>query len=440
MNNNDNALNELREVFFNPSMQEHKEQHEHEQQISSTQGIRKVYSHFSFDDCMKNIEPTKWLIKGYIPEKSLCMMFAPSASGKSFVAIDMICSIACDEINDWHGKKLHHGPVIYFAGEGTTGIKKRIKGWALKRNVKSARIHIVDEAFYLDDSSNENYNIENTIANIKAMCDKPALIVFDTLNRYMGGDENKATDTSRMLLCFSRIIKECGCSILVIHHTGNSEDARKRVRGSSAWKGAVDVELRVTKSEKIITLEQTKNKDTEIQANMNFNLEQVFIPECYDDDGRQETTCTIELNNSIATESETEFRYTKYEQTAIRTFKEAIRKFGVRISDQQTGHEFAAVELTHWRKVAYELSYQDKDATKRREFNDGRKGLCEKSTLIKNTREGFEYYCLDLSDDTHSDSLTRLGVKSALGEREKEQLQAMHPNDSQVEISTRPVV
>ena len=388
-----------------------------------SQNICKVYSHFSFDDCMKSVEPTKWLIKGYIPEKSLGMMFGPSENGKSFVVIDMIASIACDDIHDWHGKFLKHGSVIYFAGEGAEGVRKRIKGFALKRGIHSANIEVFDEAFFLDDEKAE-YDIENTIANIKAVSDDIKLVVFDTLNRFMSGDENKATDTGKMLRCFSRIIKECGCSVLILHHSGNSEDAKNRGRGSSAWRGAMDFEMKVTKSEKIITLEQTKSKDWQKQPNMTFKLEQIMLPECYDEEGEQESTCTIELYESqvTATTSEPAIKLSKNEQSAMKTFIEAIKRDGIRIKDEQTQHEFAAVELEHWRNVFYEFSTSDNRDSKKSEFSRVRNKLCkEKEILTKKEIKCIDFYCLDLNDDVHSDLTTRLFVNIALCEHEKAQ-------------------
>lgn len=399
------------------------------------------YSHFSLKDCCTQPKPIKWLIKDYIPEQATCMIFGPSGSGKSFIGIDIACHIACEQLHEWHGKKLKHGSVIYFAGEGSIGVRQRIALWVHKHGVSydDIPLEVIDESFNLDDTKNSQYSIENTIANIKALHDKPALVIFDTLNRYMGGDENKAVDVNKMLLRASEISKACKCAVCFVHHTGNSEEAKNRVRGSSAWKGAMDVELKVTKSEKIITLEQTKEKDAETQPNMMFTLESDIIPNWYDEDNEPVRTCTIKLYESQVMKalSEPAIKFSQYERTAIKTFIEAIKRDGIRIRDDETQHEFAAVELGHWRKVSYELSLKDKDNTKLKEFNTGREKLCddEKKILIKKVREGVEYYCFDLTDTPNADLTMKATISLALNEREKAQAAAIQQQQANAQIS-----
>ena len=48
-----------------------------------------------------------------------------------------------------------------------------------------------------------------------------------------------------MLNACNGLMKEFDCSVLLVHHTGVSEEAQHRARGSSAWRGALDVEISV---------------------------------------------------------------------------------------------------------------------------------------------------------------------------------------------------
>lgn len=385
----------------------------------------KKYSSFSFADCCRTPTPIKWTIKGYIPEQSLCMTFGASGSGKSFIVYDMAGAIASPEIETWQGRKLKHGHVIIFAGEGAAGVRQRFAGWAAKRNInpENVKLTVIDEAFHLD-SEIEDYSIENTIANIREYSNEPALIVFDTLNRYMSGDENKAVDTGRMLEAYNKIIKELKCSIMIIHHTGNSEDAKNRARGSSAWKGALDIELQVTKDDKRITLKQTKNKDAELEKPIVFNLEKMIIPEWFDEDGEAVTTCTIEINEILtqitAMQKKEDKKPPQSELTAKETYSKAAQKTGsiMKDIDNETGQEieFVALEVEDWRKTFYENSSADKDATKRQQFDRARKLLLEvKHALFKRTIQGHDYYCLIPTGDTYEAT-----IKSSIQKREQE--------------------
>ena len=393
-------------------------------QRNQKQNMSKVYSHITLDDCM-TAKPIQWLIQDYLRKKGTAMLFGASGSAKSFIAVDMAMHVAFKKFDSWNGKPIKHGTVIYFAGEGSEGLKLRVKGWMTEHGVtpNEGAFVIIDEPFSLDDDKNPEYSIENTIANIKAIDKKPSLFIFDTLNRYMSGNENQSNEVRLFLQRIDRIVAEFDCSGMIIHHTGVSEEAKNRARGSSAFKGAVDIELKVSKSEKIITLEQPKNKDAEEQPKMTFKLKKIFIPDCFDEYGRQASTCIVEPYESqvIKAISEPAIKLNKSEKTAMRTFKEAIKRDGIRIKDDKTQHELAAVELERWRIVAKELSYQDNDSSKRGEFRDGRTGLCDKSILIKKTIEGAEYYCLDLSNEGHADDAAKVAVAIALSEREKAQ-------------------
>ena len=418
-------------------------------QRNQSQNLRKVYSHILLDDCI-TAKPIQWLIQGYLRKKGTAMLFGASGSAKSFIATDMSMHVAFKKFSSWNGKPIKHGAVIYFAGEDTEGLKMRIRGWMTEHGVtpNEGEFVIIDEPFSLDDE-NPEYDIENTIANIKAICPNPVLVVFDTLNRYMRGNENQSNEVRVFLQCVDRIVAEFDCSGMIVHHTGVNPDAKDRARGSSAFKGAVDIELKVSKSEKIITLEQPKNKDAEEEPKTTFTLKQIFIPNCYDEYGNQATTCIIEPYESqvIKALSEPAIKLNQYAKTAIKTFTEAIKRFGCRIRDEQTQHEFAAIELERWRKVSYELSTKDKDTTKLKEVNQGREKLCndEIKILVKRIREGYEYYCFDLTNTPNADLTTKATITLALTEREK--AQAAHADaqpkqnvpDAQLSLPIQPL-
>ena len=381
----------------------------------------KPYRGFSFAECCKNPTPTKWRIKKLIPEKGVGMFFGASGSYKSFLSTDIGASIACPEIEAWNGHKIKHGHVIYFAGEGAEGLKKRCAGWAVERgiNPENVQFDIIEESFSFDVDTQE-YNTEKTISEIKKRTAQPALIILDTLNRYMGGDENKAVDVSKMLQATDRLIKEFNCAILIIHHTGVSENAQDRARGSSALKAALDFEMQIVKTgEKRAMLKQTKNKDDATQKPMCFDLKTVIIPECYDEDGEPVDTLVPELNETLtqieATQKTKEKKLPPIEKFALETYSEAAQKHGGIIKENETGEECVALEIEDWRKIIYARSSSEKDSTRRGQFNKARNKLTEeKRLLFAKQVNGKLYFCLYPTGDSYENL-----IKTAIIERQK---------------------
>ena len=289
----------------------------------------KKYSSFTPIEC-ENYTPPEWIIGGYITENTLNMIFGAPKSGKSYVALDMAFTVATPVIDNWHGQNVKHGSVIYFAGEGTDGIKKRLKAWRDKYGIDSNEMNltVIDEAFKVDGVDSE-HSLDATIWNIKQINEKPALIIFDTLNRYMAGDENSTKDSTSVTDAFTRIQKETGAATLVLHHTGHAE--KGRARGSSVFGGNFDCMMKIEGSEGRITLKHEYSKDEAKQKPIVFNLEEREIPEWIREDGKPVTACTIELNDSAttftATQLEKPMKIPQSEITAKDTYAEAAEKY-----------------------------------------------------------------------------------------------------------------
>ena len=396
------------------------------------QTLRKKYSSCSFAEICNKPEPVRYLIEGYVQEKALLLDFGESGCGKSFTVLDQACSIACEEIHDWHGINLKHAPVIYFAGEGNVGLRKRCAAWAYNHNVKpeNVQLTIIDEVFHLDEDKDPEHCIDNTIANIRDVYPNTGLIVIDTLHRYMTGDENKSFDIGKFYGACDKIIRELGCSVIVIHHTGNENNHRGR--GSSSIKADVDIEAEYSKSGDTITVNQTKHKDGIKKTGLKFKLRQVILPPSWNDEyGNPSTSCVIELspdsthNQPYNPKAETEKpkKTSASQQRARKTFRRAIQSSGVRIHDEKTGHDLAGVSTEDWRIEAYHLDSADKQNTKCKHFNEDKKYLYEQEEiLIKKEIEGREYWCLDLQAE--GEDTFKIGVISALNEREKQKTEA----------------
>ena len=308
----------------------------------------------------KKPQPIRWLIKHWLQENSQMMVFGASGSGKTFIVLDMALSIACRQIEAWQGFKVKHGSVVYLAGEGYAGLRARIAGWIAHKSVEDVDMYVSEEPVDL----NAPGGISRTIQEIHSYDIEPCLIVVDTLNRFMTGDENKAQDTKTMLDACAVLQREFRCSVLFVHHTGVAENAQGRARGSSAWKGAMDIEMCVSKidGEPQLVLQQTKNKDSELQPDLLLEQRPVDVPGWLDDDGEQVRTVIIELSREV--KAEMEKKLSKSQEFALQTFNEAARTVGELDAD---GH-FAGLTREAWREVFFRMSNLDTTGAKRTAF------------------------------------------------------------------------
>jgi hypothetical protein len=120
--------------------------------------------------------------------------------------------------------------------------------------------------------------------------------VVDTLHRFLQGDENSAQDAKTMLDACSAMMAEFQCSALLVHHTGVSDEAQHRARGSSAWRGALDIEISVVPPKgdaEEIQIDQRKAKDSEQAEPLWCRLESVSIPGWLDEDGEPVTSAVM---------------------------------------------------------------------------------------------------------------------------------------------------
>lgn len=235
------------------------------------------------DDFCSQPVAIRWLVKGVLQRDALIMMHGPSGGGKSFVAIDLACTVAAN-FPDWNGHKVHAGSVVYLAGEGHAGMRARLAAW--KRHNQAGPLNMWLSRTGTDLNTAEGYTKVRDA--ITALPEPPAMIIVDTLHRFLSGDENSAQDAKTMIDACNGLMQEFGSTVLLVHHTGVSEDAQHRARGSSAWKGALDLEFSVVPGSESEPLQfiQRKAKDSELCQPMAFEI-QTHELEWIDEDGER---------------------------------------------------------------------------------------------------------------------------------------------------------
>lgn len=227
--------------------------------------------------------PLRWLVKRWIPRESLVMVHGPSGVGKSFVVLDMCLAIASG-LSEWHGRVIRSDNVVYLAGEGHHGLKGRVAAWKQHHQVKHSPMWLSRTGCDLDTPAGLA-RVRDALINLPK---PPALVVVDTLHRFLSGDENSSQDTKKMMDACGQLMSEFKCCVLLVHHTGVAEGAQQRARGSSAWKGALDVEISISKKRgEPIKINQIKQKDVPELGHVWSELKPVEINGWIDEDGEQ---------------------------------------------------------------------------------------------------------------------------------------------------------
>jgi len=237
----------------------------------------------------------QWLIEDILESGTLGMLYGAPASGKSFLALDMGACVATGL--DWHGNEVQQGGVLYFVGEGLQGIIRRKEAWSIS--------HRTDLNYSMSFSTQfvDLHNLENSlpefIEEIRKVSEQTEvkLLILDTLSRYYSGDENAAGDMNHFISVLDNLRKEFGFAVLLVHHTG--KDASRGARGSSVLRAALDTEIQVQKSNDVILITNTKQKDFELFPPRAFRLSQVELldevgKELVDNHGYPITSCILE--------------------------------------------------------------------------------------------------------------------------------------------------
>jgi len=310
-----------------------------------------------------------YLIKGWLDRGAFSVVFGESNVGKSFFALDLALHIASR--SKWYGHRVSGSsddvpnplPVIYIAGEGGRGIGNRIE--AMRRE-RPKLIASSDTEFLLLPTSLDLCGPTDADALIQVctnLANKPALIVIDTLARSMGnGDENTAKDMGRFIANCDRLRERLGCHVMVIHHCG--KDASKGARGSSSLIAAVDTELRLTRVDGVVNVEQSKQRDMVANRTFSYRLRDVQLG--VDTDGDPVTSAVIEQADPVVKQT----KLSGASLIAMQALDDALAHHGERKSSDVFPASRKVVSVERWREYCdrHSLSNGERTSAKRTAF------------------------------------------------------------------------
>lgn len=215
----------------------------------------------------------EFLVDGILPVGGNAMVYGQNGSGKTFLALDLGCSVASGR--PWHGRAVKQGLVVYVTAEGRGGFASRLAAWRDRHPTDCGPMLIHPAALSLLVGTNADRLVDAMEARLPLLGDElPLLLIFDTLHRCIpGADENGSDTVSLVLATLDRIRQSFPlATVILVHHPTK---AGLSPRGSGAWADDLDAVLCVEREKGSMSLRLTceKQRDAEPFEPLTLELE-----------------------------------------------------------------------------------------------------------------------------------------------------------------------
>lgn len=258
--------------------------------------------------------PPEHVVEDMVIRGGITLMSAESGVGKTFVVMS-ISGAVCEDTN-WYGRDVTHGSVAYVGYEADA--------WSLRTQALQEQGYDLTNLYFLraadpispsvqrDGTETSSIGedilvdrLERLAKKIKEEGKPPiALLAIDTVRTSIVGSEDRSDDISAYLRVLRRVLLLLpGAGALLLHHSGwqDGEQKRKRERGSSAFRGNVDVTLYLEVTDGTdpaavhLELKTLKIRDSEKRVPLRLIRRKVDLPG-FDKFGNPLSSCIIERN------------------------------------------------------------------------------------------------------------------------------------------------
>lgn len=168
-------------------------------------------------DEIEPFDPTDfWLIEDFWENGSVGVIGAPSKSFKSTFALNLACAVATGKPFD--GRKVKQGAVLIIQGENNLSMEQH-KIYAVTGCDTPPPIYFVDDNITME----QVYRLDNDIRELGVK-----LLIIDPMYLLFGsGDINRHQDIVERLEMLTRLSKNTGCAVMLIHHSRKLERGAK---------------------------------------------------------------------------------------------------------------------------------------------------------------------------------------------------------------------
>lgn len=230
----------------------------------------------------------KPLIKGFLSQGAMSVLYGPSGAGKTFLSLDIAFHVATGL--PWATRKTEQRAVLYLLGEGAQGVHARATALLRRYGFSDPPLFLVTTSVDLFSTDGDARPIVDAIKEIEDTTGfTVGLTVVDTLARAIaGGDENSSQDMGQFVHNVDLIREHSNTHVLLVHHTG--KDVSRGARGSSVLRAATDTEIEVEPNRLIVT------KQREMDGTLALDFRLIPFQLGIDEDNEPLTTCTVELD------------------------------------------------------------------------------------------------------------------------------------------------
>lgn len=192
------------------------------------------------------VAPLRWVVPGLVPEGGFIVLAGPQKSRKTWLAMDIAVAVAAGQpVLD---RPTLQGPTLYVLEEGAVAATiERYRRICERRGVPVDAYVALRQGVRIDDPR----RWAGIRADVTAL--HPTLTVFDPAVRLHGGDENSATDVSRLTGALLELTV-LGTAVLLVHHVVKHAEGLASLgaaaRGSSALVAASDGNLLVSRAKR----------------------------------------------------------------------------------------------------------------------------------------------------------------------------------------------
>lgn len=239
-------------------------------------------------DDLRALPPLAWRVRGVLPASGVAALYGPSASGKSFLAMDLAAAIA--EGCEWFGCRVMPTPVVYVCLEGEAGFRQRAAAWETRngRPLPGA-LGVVLQSVHLA--------APRDVLDLASVVPAGGVLFLDTLNRAAPlADENSSRDMGAILSAVKGLQAATGGLVVLVHHSG--KDSAKGLRGHSSLLAAMDAAVEVSRSDDRREWRVAKSKDGSDGLAHPFRLTVVDLGP--DDHGDPVTSCVVEAGHTVS--------------------------------------------------------------------------------------------------------------------------------------------
>jgi hypothetical protein len=177
-----------------------------------------------------NVKPPEFLIDGFLVKDSIAMLGGPVAQRKSIIALNIAHALCTgDPLFGYFNVAEKPTRTVYLCPEmGAASFVKRIKQIGLGG--------YVGKTLFIQTMSEQSTVLDELDGELPE-----AVVIVDTITRFIEGDENKSEDMRRFAQKVFRLAK-VGATVVLLHHskkgsTGSLDDG---LRGSSELAAFVD--------------------------------------------------------------------------------------------------------------------------------------------------------------------------------------------------------